>query len=117
MSELRDGNILALVEELEAVCRADSSRLLDSPLSHFLILCAHPDGTKKVRISTSTVISSPLLETRVGKLPDGPLFDLCKELAAWHDAAREFSHGQKLLTLLNMSIPKFPLKKRRRRDG
>lgn len=85
---------------------------METNLGHFLLMCVYPDypRTKRFRISTDTAIS-PLLETRVGKLPDGPIFDLCMEVSVWGETAREFSHGRKLVTLLNERIPKFPVRR------
>lgn len=109
LSHIRDGNILALVEELEAVCSTLSHRFLDLPLRFFLTQCVYPRGagTKRVRISTETVALSPLLESSIGKLPDGELFDLCREIATADGVAREFSHGQKLANFLSRTIDKY----------
>ena len=124
LNDIRDGNILALVEELEAVCPVSSRNFGDFPLRFFLTQCVYPAGagTKRVPISTSTVALSPLLESTIGKLPDGDLFNICHEIASADGVAREFSHGQKLYAFLSRTIDKYtptkaPTATQRRKDA
>ena len=109
LSDIHDGDILAVVEELEAVCPVGSRHFLNLPLRMFLTQCVYPGGTgtKRIPISTATVAISPLLESTIGKLPDGALFDLCREIATADGIAREFSHGQKLCVFLSRTIDKY----------
>jgi hypothetical protein len=107
VGEIEDRQILALIYELEQACPGVGSRLFaNSPLLHFLTQCIFPSGTKHVRITTAHVPLAPLLESRVGKLPDGALRDLCGELAKRSGKALEFYGGNKVYVLLNKTLPK-----------
>jgi hypothetical protein len=109
LNEIRDANLSAMIVELEAVCLVPSSYFLEQPLRFYLNQCVYPKGagTQRVPISTASAACSPLLETRIGKLSDGPIFDLCMELSMRHGTALEFSLGKKLVTFLNLTLPKF----------
>ena len=109
VGDIRDGEILALIDELEHACRVGSRDFVNLPLSLFLTQCVYPDGpAKRVPITTKIVASAPFLESRVGKLPDGPLRDLCAELALLAGTALESFSGNKIYVLLNKTLPKYP---------
>jgi len=107
VGDIRDGEILALIDELEQVCRVGSRDFVNLPLALFLTQCVYPDGpAKRVPITTKYTPSAPLLESRVGKLPEGPLRVLCDELALFAGEALEFFHSRKVYVLLNQALPK-----------
>lgn len=120
LGAIHDRGIFELIKELEAICGVPCSNYLDYPLRTFLSLCVYPGGTgtKRVRLSTATVPQAPLLDSRIGKLPSGLLFDLCEELSISAGQGREFTHDQKLVALLNLTIDKHtptkPLTERQR---
>ncbi len=106
VGEIKDQEILALIGELEHACPVGSEHFASSPLLFFLTQCVLPDGFKHVPITTAHVPLATLLESRVGKLPDGPLRDLCDELARSSGKALEFFSGNKVYVLLNKTLPK-----------
>jgi hypothetical protein len=57
-------------------------------------------------------IHAPILESKIEKLPDGDLRDLCAELALRNNTSLEFRSGNKLAVFLNKTLPKFTLPKR-----
>ena len=120
-SEIRSGEILSLIEELEHACPVGSRLHLTTPLIAFLGLCVYPNGPKRVPLSTALAIDTPLLESRIGKLPDGDLRDLCTELARMGNKSLELFAGTKLYVFLNKAILKHtspkPLTKAARRDA
>lgn len=124
LGDIREDDILALVAELEAICPIAAAQFRGLPLRFFLTQCVYPNGagTKRVPISTANVPLSPLLEMPVGKLPSGALYELCREISVCDGKAREFSHGQKLVTFLSRAIDKCAPNKpssetKRRKDG
>jgi len=122
LAEIREGELLALIEELEQTCPVGSRDFLGSPLLFFLTQCVYPDGSgKRVPITTKFVAAAPLLEARVGMLPDGPLRYLCGELAALSRNTLETFSGSKVYMLFNKTLPKFTMKssteKQKRWDG
>jgi hypothetical protein len=107
VANITDDEILALIRELEQACPVGSRDFLNVPFLLFLTQCVYPSGAvKRVPITTQYVPSAPLLESRVGKLPDGPLRDLCGELALLSKEALEFFSGNKIYVLLNKTLPK-----------
>ena len=79
----------------------------------FLVQCLYPQGAaKRIPITTALAASTPLLESRVGKLSNGALRDLCGELALLANTALEFFNGNKIYVLLNKAIPKLPKPKK-----
>jgi len=107
VGEVRDGEILALIEELEQACPVGSHQFVNQPLLFFLNQCVYPEGPgKRVPLSTKTVALAPLLETRVGKLADGGLRDLCGELAVLSGDGLESFANRKVYVLLNKTLPK-----------
>ncbi|MGB8353411.1 MAG: hypothetical protein WCD79_05955 [Chthoniobacteraceae bacterium] len=108
LSEIQSEEILALVSELEHVTRIGSDAYANSQLFIFLSQCVYPGGTgeKRVPISAEFIAVAPLLDTRVGKLPDGDLRNLCAELAFRNHTALEYYHGNKLSVFLNKTLPK-----------
>jgi hypothetical protein len=121
LRDIRDGDILTLNEELEAICGVRAYTYRDQTLRMFLRQCVYPNGTgtKRVPLSTRAIVAT-VLEYRVGKLPCGPLFDLCQELAIPAGKSREDVLGWKVVLLLNRTIPKCavtkPLTERQRRE-
>jgi len=108
MANITDEEILALIRELEHVCPVGSRHFGNSPLLHFLTQCVYPEGSsKRIPITTRCAASTPLLESRVGKLPNGPLRDLCGELALLSQKSLEFFSGNKVYILLNKTLPNF----------
>ena len=111
VGEIKSAEILALIDELEHACPVGSQDFLNSPLLFFLTQCVYPDGSgKRVPITTKFAASVPLLEARVGKLPEGPLRDLCGELAVLSRNPLEVFSGSKVYMLLNKTLPKFSMK-------
>lgn len=111
LGEIRDREILELVEELEQACPVGSRDFVNGPLLHFLTQCVYPQGpAKRVPISTKVVCLSPLLDSRVGQLTEGPLRDLCEELATLSRRALELFNGSKIYVLLNKTLPRFSVK-------
>jgi len=122
VAEIREGELLALIDELEQTCPVGSRDFLGSPFLFFLTQCVYPDGSgKRVPITTKFVAAAPLLEARVEKLPDGPLRDLCGELAVLSGNTLEVFSSSKVYVLLNKTLPKFGAKrvteKQKRWDG
>ena len=105
LETVRSGEILSLIEALDAACGERSPHFLGSPLRFYLTACVYPQGagTKRVKISTAHVLDS-LLDTKVGKLELGDLRDLCNELAIANGKALELCLGEKLVTFLNRTI-------------
>jgi hypothetical protein len=114
LGTIHRGEILDLVDELESVCQVSSADFVNSPLIHFLTQCVYPMGASQKRkpISTGSVAIAPLLESKVGKLPDGDLHDFCTELALRNNTALEWYSGNKLAVFLNKTLPEFALPKR-----
>jgi len=110
LGNIRDPNLLALIEELEQATDVESAAYLSLPLMVFLTQCVYPgiEPGKRVRISSARIPFAPLLDLKVGKLPDGDLRGLCQELAEGHGRALEFFHGSKLAAFLNKAIPRIP---------
>jgi hypothetical protein len=109
VGDIRDAEILALIDELEHASPVGSHEFVNQPLLFFLTQCLYPEGPgKRIPISAKNVAAAPLLESRVGKLPDGSLHDLCGELAALAKTGLEFFSGNKVYVLLNRAIPKHP---------
>ena len=120
VDELRDELLISLIAELELACEIEASPL--TTIGSFLICCVYPFGfgSKRVRISTDHLPMTPVLDTRVGRLPDGPVYGLCRELA--RDVGLELFHGERLKNFLSRRIPSFPAHKTasetaRRRDA
>lgn len=112
VADIKDAELLRLIDELEAVCPVGSPHFVDSPLLHFLTQCVYPHGSeKRAAITTKFVASAPLLESRVGQLPDGPLRDLCGELALLRQSGLDAFSGSKVYVLLNKSLPRFSVPK------
>jgi hypothetical protein len=110
ITDIKDRELLELICELEHACPVGSRYFANSPLLHFLTQCVYPNGPeKRAPITTKFVASAPLLETRVGKLPNGPLRDLCGELALLSRNALEFFSGSKVYMLLNKTLPRFSI--------
>jgi len=109
VADFKDDELLALIRELEDACPVSSQNFADSPLMHFLTQCVYPEGVTggRVSITTKFVASAPLLESRVGKLPDGPLRNLCAELASLAEEGLELFSGSKVYMLLNKTLPRF----------
>lgn len=108
VADIKDTELLCLVDELEEVCPVGSRNFLSSPLLHFLTQCVYPHGPeKRVAIATQFAASTPLLESRIGKLPDGPLRDLCGELAQLGQSSLDVFSGSKVYVLLNKTLPRF----------
>jgi len=114
VGKIRDGELLALIEELEHACPVGSRHFLNLPLIHFLTQCVYPAGAseKRVTLKTDLAAHTPILDTRVGKLPDGDLRSLCAELALRQNTALEFYNGNKLVVFLNKTLPKHPRPKK-----
>ena len=114
IGEISDHNLRAAIRELEIACEVSSDQIDTSPIIHFLMLCVYPgpEPGKRVPISTECMASAPLLDCKVGKLPDGDLRDLCAELAVANRAAPinrrniDFYNGSKLAAFFNKTIPK-----------
>jgi hypothetical protein len=110
VGEIRSGDLLALIEELEQVCPVVSQDFLKTPFIAFLTQCVYPGGLgKRAPLSTVSAAWAPLLESRVGKLPEGDLRELCAELAKLRGVALEFFQGGKVCALLNKTLPKHPV--------
>lgn len=108
VADIKDTELLGLVDELEEVCPVGSRNFINSPLLHFLTQCVYPNGPeKRVAITTQFAPSAPLLESRIGKLPDGPLRDLCGELALLAQSSLDVFAGSKVYVLLNKTLPRF----------
>jgi hypothetical protein len=114
LNDLSSGDIHALIRELEHACGLPSSHLASSPLIHYLMQCVYPNGdpAQRVPISTAFLPVAPLLDSTVGKLPDGDVRTLCSELAAASGRALEFYAGSKLSAFLNKTLPKLPKPKK-----
>ena len=111
VGEIKDHQILALIDELEQACPVGSRNFVNSPLLFFLTQCVYPDGSgKRVPITTKFAAAAPLLEAGVGKLQEGPLRDLCGELAVLSRNTLEVFSGSKVYMLLNKTLPKFTMK-------
>ena len=106
VGEIEDELFLELITELESACGVGASP--EDWICHFLARCVYPfgSGSKRQPIATDHLPVSPALETKIGELPDGPVFELCRELA--RNEALEFFQGQQLKDFLNRCIPKFP---------
>ncbi|MDR3405414.1 MAG: hypothetical protein P4L99_23165 [Chthoniobacter sp.] len=122
VGDIKSADVLALIDELEQACPVGSQNFVNSPLLFFLTQCVYPDGSgKRVPITMKSVATAPLLEARVGKLPDGPLRELCGELAVLSRNPLELFSGSKVYMLLNKTLPKFTMKnsteKQKRWDG
>jgi hypothetical protein len=63
-------------------------------------------------ISTAHLAVAPLLDSTVGKLPDGDVRTLCMELAIVSEHALEFYSGSKLAAFLSKTLPKLPKPKK-----
>lgn len=112
VADITDDELLELIRELEVVCPVGSQDFADSPLLHFLTQCVYPEGPtgKRISITTKLAASAPRLESRVGSLSDGPLRDLCGELASLSKEALELFSGSKVYMLLNKTLPHFSIK-------
>ncbi len=110
VADIKEDELLALIRELEHACPVGSQHFADLPLLHFLTQCVYPDGSgKRLPITTKFVSSAPLLESKVGKLPDGPLHELCGELALLANEGLEPFSGSKVYMLLNKTLPRFSI--------
>jgi hypothetical protein len=91
-----------------------AANFASSPLMIFLMQCLYPTGdtSKRVPISTACLAVAPLLESTVGRLPDGDLRTLCMELSIASGHALEFYSGSKLVAFLNKTLPKPPKPKK-----
>lgn len=108
VADIKDAELLSFVDELEEVSPVGSRNFLNSPLLHFLTQCVYPHGPeKRVAITTQLAASTPLLESRIGKLPDGPLRDLCGELTLLAQSSLDVFSGSKVYVLLNKTLPRF----------
>lgn len=114
INQLTDSDVHALIRELEEACGISATGFLSAPLMLFLTQCFYPDGaaSRCVRISSSYLAFAPLLDSTVGKLPDGDLRTLCMELAIAAGRALEFYSGSKLAAFLNKTVPKPPKPKK-----
>ncbi len=109
VSEIEDDTTLALIRELEQACPVSAELMANQPLLLFLTQCIYPEGAgKRVPITTKFVPSAPVLESRVGKLPEGALRDLCGELAMLAQSGLEVFSGSQVYALLNKTLPKYP---------
>ena len=108
VGDIDDRELLDLIDELEQACRVGSREFISLPLMLFLTQCASIRRVrpKRVPITTKYAASTPLLESRVGKRPDGPLRDLCGELAVLSAKSLESFSGSKVYVLLNETLPK-----------
>lgn len=107
LQDIRSGDILAMIEELEEAIPVVSRTALASPLIHLLQQFTYPQGPeKRVPINPSAALNTPILESKVGKLPDGDLRDLCHELAKLSNKGLEFYQGSKVFALLNKTLPR-----------
>lgn len=118
ISQIRDGDVLSLIEELEQACQVSSEHFVASPFIHFLTQCLYPAGStgKRIPVNPRMIASAPILEGKVGKLLDGPLRDLCAELATLINDAIELYSGKSVYVLINKAVPKMdrkPMKKTR----
>lgn len=108
VADIKDAELLGLIDELEEACPVGSADFVHSPFLHFLTQCVYPHGPeKRVPITTKSVASAPLLESRVGKLADGPLRNLCGELASLAQSGLEVFSGSKVHVLFNKTLPRF----------
>ncbi|HSI14469.1 MAG TPA: hypothetical protein VK961_20630 [Chthoniobacter sp.] len=108
VADIKDAELLGLIDELEEVCPVGSRNFVSSPMLHFLTQCVYPNGPeKRVVITTKFAASAPLLESRVGKLSDGPLRSLCGELASLAQSGLDAFNGSKVYVLLNKTLPRF----------
>lgn len=114
IDELSSGDVHKLIRELEQACGIRAADFASSPLMHFLIQCLYPSGdaSKRVLISASYLAVAPLLDSTIGKLPDGDLRTLCGELSIASGHALEFYSGSNLATFLNKTLPKSPKPKK-----
>ena len=114
LGEIHSGPLLSLIDELEHACPVGSRHFVGLTLFQFLTQCVYPGGSegKRVPITTALALDTPLLDSKVGKLPDGDLHDLCAELTLRSNEALEWYSGNKLTVLLNKTLPKFALPKR-----
>ncbi len=122
VADIKEDELLALIRELEEACPVGSQHFASSPLQHFLTQCVYHDGSgRRLPISTKFVATAPLLESRVGTLPDGPLRELCWELALLANEGLESFNGSKVYMLLNKTLPRFslsrPTEKQKRWDA
>ena len=108
LDQLSSGDVHALISELEQACGIRAADFASLPLMNFLTLCLYPSGdtSKRVSISTACLVMAPLLDTTIGKLPNGDLRTLCSELSIASDRALEFYSGSKLAAFLNKTLPK-----------
>jgi hypothetical protein len=110
VADIEDEQLIGLIRELEEACRIGSQNFTNLPLLHFLTQCVYPGGPeKRESITTKLTASAPLLESRVGKLPEGSLRDLCGELASLSKNVLEFFSGSKVYMLLNKTLPRFSI--------
>ena len=108
VADIKDAELLGLIDELEEACPVGSCEFVNLPFLHFLTQCVYPQGPeKRVPITTKFAASTPLLESRVGKLPEGLLRDLCAELALLAQSSLEVFSGSKVYVLLNKTLPHF----------
>ncbi|MEP6670497.1 MAG: hypothetical protein ABJF10_15160 [Chthoniobacter sp.] len=120
VGEIKSAEVLALIDELEQACPVGSRNFVNSPLLFFLTQCVYPDGSGKRVPITTKFVAATVLEMRVGKLSEGPLRDLCGELATLSRNGLELFSGSRVYMLLNKTLPKFtakgPTEKQRRWD-
>lgn len=114
LGDIHSSPLLELIEELENSRPVGSRHFVGLPLIQFLTQCVYPNGAneKRVPLTTAFAAHTPILDSRVGKLPDGDLRDLCAELALRKNTALEFYRGNGLAIFLNKTLPKFPLPKK-----
>ncbi|MEI9895534.1 MAG: hypothetical protein WDN28_16990 [Chthoniobacter sp.] len=109
VGEIKDEEIRSLIQELEEVCHVSSQQSANLPLQLFFQRCVYPEGPQKhIPITTKFVPLAQHLESRVGMLSDGPLRELCAELALRAKNALEFYSDRRVYMLLNKAFPKKP---------
>ena len=109
LGEIRSGEILSLLDELENACPVISRQGLNLPLAAFLNQCLYPQGSgKRQPLNLDQAFHTPLLESRIGKLPDGDLREFCAELARRSGKALEFYQSCKVYALINKCMPRLP---------
>ena len=110
VQDIHAGDILSLLDELEHAIPVVSRTALRIPLVNLLTQFVYPKGFgKREPIKLDLALHTPILETPIGKFPDGDLRSLCTELAATTEKALEFYHGSKMYVFLNKTLPKYAM--------
>lgn len=111
--DINNGLILELLTEIEHATQVSRRGFETLPLFLYLTQCLYPNGgsEKRVPLRADMTPVTGLLGTRVEKLAGSTLYELCEELAVRARVPLEMNINKKLMTFINLTIPKFSQKK------